>query len=557
MSVANQYRRKRAAALLAAAAVVVAIPANRRAQASTVNGTVAAGEYPAGAIATQNTFTGLGDNFSELNQAFATYTPGGNLELGLTGNLEPIGNGLILFIDSRPGGGIDNGVGGFNQFGSISGQRIDNWGTDINPAAGVTAPAGGASILAPGFNPEYALEIHNSGGASYFINVIDLTLPNSPSNNRNIFIGSAALNSGLAVTHTYRRDGGATDAGDITSSFNNTNVDGVTDTSAAGAATATKGLELLFENQFLAQTPGHALRILPFITNTDGASLSNQFLPGLGAGVDNLGPANDPVGTPLFDSRTFSERFYIDVFTPTLTAGTSWLTGTWTGGAAPNGAEHSARLTGSTATSVNILAPGVTVGYLDITNPAGYAIGGGGTLSFNGGAGAAVLFVNSGNQTISSVVNVASDWRVNVASGASVSTAGLSVSAGKVITKVGPGALTFGGATMSSGAGVTLDVQRGTVAVNGNLGSGLIAATTAPDVTVGVSAGGSTAVVNFGASQTLKTLKVNADGSANLLANGARAIVANTVVLTGNAKINIADNNMVLKAMPVGTEAGG
>jgi hypothetical protein len=92
-------RRKRVAALLAAAAAsVVSI---HRVHAATVNGTIAPGEYPAGAIATQNTPTGFGDNFSELNQAFANYTPGGNVELALTGNLEGNGNGLAGDADPK------------------------------------------------------------------------------------------------------------------------------------------------------------------------------------------------------------------------------------------------------------------------------------------------------------------------------------------------------------------------------------------------------------------------------------------------------------------------
>jgi len=39
-----------------------------------------------------------------------------------------------------------------------------------------------------------SFEIHNTGGASYFINVIDLTLPNTPANNREWWAAKLASN---------------------------------------------------------------------------------------------------------------------------------------------------------------------------------------------------------------------------------------------------------------------------------------------------------------------------------------------------------------------------
>ena len=558
MPAASFTRRTRAAALLGAAAA--AMGAANFARAATVNGTVAPGEYAA-TLATQTTPTGFGDDASELNQALANYIPGGNLELALTANLEPIGNGIVLFVDSKAGGGVANSAGhAFNQFGSISGARTQTWGADVDPGAGVTAPAGGASILAPAFNPDYALEIHNTGGAAYFINVIDLALPNAPDSNRDVAIGSAALDSGAAVTHQYtRRDaaGNPVDSGDVTSSFNNTNVAGVTDTSAAGAATATKGLELILESQFLARTPGHALRVLPFVTSADGAFLSNQFLPGLGAGVDNPGAANDPAGSPLFDARSFSDRFYLSVFVPTVTTSGDWLSGTsWSGGAAPDGAEHAARVAGAAAQSVTFASP-VTLGFLELDNAAGATIGGGGTLQLNGGAGAAALFVNQGSHTVNAVVNVQSDLRVNVAAGAAVGFGGLSAAANRQLTKAGDGTWTLGAGQVLNGAGLRVDVQRGTLAVAANLGNALDATTTAPDVTVGLAAGGSPAAVNFGASQTLKSLTVHPAASVNVLPHGGRTIVANTLALAPGAKVNLADNNMVLKSATLGTAPAG
>ena len=541
-------RRLRRAPIIAAAAsaAMAATPLH----AATINGTVAAGEY-ATTLATQNTPTGFGDNFSELNQALANYTPGGNLELALTGNLEPIGNRLVLFIDSRIGGGIANSVDeSFNQFGAIPGTASDDWGTDINPTAAVTPTPAGASILSPAFNPDYALEIHNTGGAAYFINVIDLTFPNEPSNNANIPLGSGTLNSGTAVTHTYLRDGGVTDAGDVTHAFDNTNTAGVTDTDASDAATATKGIELLFEGQFLNRTPGHALRILPFITSADGRTLSNQFLPGLD-GAPNPGTANNPLGTPLFDARDFSDRHYLDDFVPTL-SGTSWYADPWTGGVAPNGPEQSARLLAPPG-AVNFGLTGATLGYLEM---AAAGITGGGTLTFNGGSGAAALFASGAANTINAVVNVQSDLRVNVADAGMVSFGAMSMAAGKQLTKAGGGTLTIGGSS-SNGANIDVRVRAGTLNLNVNLGAGLDPVSTAPDILVGTSAGGAGAVVNLGASQTLHSLIVHPDATVNMVSSGARAVIADNVALGGNAKIDLADNNMVLKGMPAGVQTGG
>src|SRR5436305_1698006 len=82
-------------------------------------------------------------------------------------------------------------------------------------------------------------------------NTVDLTAPNDDTHpNKDIFLGGNAVGA-AAVTQTYFRDGGATNAGDITHIFDNSNVDGVTGTDASGAATGVKGFEWVFSSQFL------------------------------------------------------------------------------------------------------------------------------------------------------------------------------------------------------------------------------------------------------------------------------------------------------------------
>jgi hypothetical protein len=138
-------------ALTLAAAVAAATGSLAIAQV-TVDGTITTSEYgPAKAL--QGTATGFGNNVSELDGAYSAYNAtSGALNLGITGNLEGNGNGFVLFLDSRAGGGIANTQGGgFNQFGSISGRYSDDWGTDKDGGTGVDPTPGGGSIVNAGF----------------------------------------------------------------------------------------------------------------------------------------------------------------------------------------------------------------------------------------------------------------------------------------------------------------------------------------------------------------------------------------------------------------------
>jgi hypothetical protein len=100
-------------------------------------------------------------------------------------------------------------------------------------------------------------------------------------------------------------------------------------------------------------------------------------------------------------------------------------------------------------------------------------------------------------------------------------------------------------------------VQRGTLAINGNVGAGLNPRTTAPVLTAGLAAGGSPAVVNFAATQTLKSVTLHNDAAANVLPQGARVIVLDTVALNGNSKLDLGDNNFIAHSMPVGNATAG
>src|SRR5437870_12802166 len=156
-------------------AVAAASALASSAQAQTVDGIVSPGEYGP-ALALQGTRTGFGNNFSELDGAYGGYNAGaGTINLAFTGNLEGNGNGFIIFLDTKSGGGIANTQGGgFNQFGSMGGTRIDDWGTDTDGGAGVTPTPGGGSIVNAGFNPEKAIEVnYYAPNNAYYTNIVN------------------------------------------------------------------------------------------------------------------------------------------------------------------------------------------------------------------------------------------------------------------------------------------------------------------------------------------------------------------------------------------------
>jgi hypothetical protein len=286
------------------------------ARAITVDGTVKPAYFAP--VAVQDTPTGFGNNESELNAAYARLDASGNLSLLLTGNLQNNGNGLVLFIDSRAGGGVADSVtlSPYGILGSIGGAKTDDWGTDTDGSGGVNPTPGGGSILDPGFNPDISIEINSCCGSTYYTNIIDLTKPNDPDPDRDIYLGSNDYNVGSSGAQTYSRtdtDASKGHGGTITHAFNNLNTAGVSDTDASTALTATTGYEALISSQFLAND-GQRIKIMAFITNGGGDYLSNQFLGEAGlAGANNLGGPGDPGGTPLFDASKFGGNQYFTV----------------------------------------------------------------------------------------------------------------------------------------------------------------------------------------------------------------------------------------------------
>ena len=278
----------------------------------------------------QDTPTGFGDADgttlgNEIDGIYGVPHLDGSLSLMVTGNINTDYTGLVIFIDSKAGGAITNGLGamvlgdGSGQLGSLGGGKTDDWGTDTDGGFGVSPTPGGGSILDPGFDPDFSLEINADAGGYYF-NVIDMTVPNEPGLEGDVYLGQFPLD-GTANTSTYSRLFPVIYDADITHAFNNSNTAGVLGYDFGNPpgplgdpTTATTGLELLLSTEFLGggvvRDTGRDILVMPFITGTSGDFMSNQMLPGLG-GVENLGNPGGLGGTPLFDSREFAGNNYV------------------------------------------------------------------------------------------------------------------------------------------------------------------------------------------------------------------------------------------------------
>jgi hypothetical protein len=209
----------------------------------------------ANALATQTAATQFGDattpgqGGSELDQLFATCDAAG-LHIGITGNIEQNGNALVLFLDT-------NAATGSNVL------NATNASYKISNANGLT--------FDPGFTPDYAFAVNTFGGTTYvdYANIVDPT--------QSGFLGSTDVAGAELLAN----------GGNIAIAMNNSNVLGVDGSSAANAATATTGLEMLL-NQSAFGITGDS-RLLAYVVSGGGDYLSNQFLPGVPAGTGNLG----------------------------------------------------------------------------------------------------------------------------------------------------------------------------------------------------------------------------------------------------------------------------
>lgn len=223
-------------------------------------------------LATQTSATGFGDSSgtqnsnggSELNQIFGEIS-GGNLNLGITGNLEANFNKMFLFFDAVPGGEAtlqgDNNDGGFGEINNLAGATFDGASGDFTADYGMRFEVGGGFLGIRSFNL-----IENTGG--------DLLTAGGPGD--------------LPFTGT---------ANGVTLGWDNSNALGVTGESGDSAATATTGWEFQIDMEtFFGGMPVQDVGIVAIVTSADASFASNMVLPGIPGGGANLGSAPFDLG---------------------------------------------------------------------------------------------------------------------------------------------------------------------------------------------------------------------------------------------------------------------
>ncbi len=241
---------------------------------SNIDGAAIPSDAGAGSLrATQNVGTSFGENVNELNQLYVLAQSDG-LRIGITGNLATDGTALALLIDTNP----------------AAGQNVLNTASLLPPPGGLAELTGlRLDTAGGGFAPDQLFFANCSGGAIY---VDQIVLPTSGGASK-VYRGQGRQNDGDGTLT------GGSNPNNLFVAMDNRNTAGVTATSAAGAATATTGFELLVPYADIGLGATRLLRscapvrIGAFVVGTDG-TVSNQWLPGLGASqTGNLGLAPD------------------------------------------------------------------------------------------------------------------------------------------------------------------------------------------------------------------------------------------------------------------------
>jgi autotransporter-associated beta strand protein len=351
---------------------VAGIAQRTQAQSITVDGTLDAGY--GSAISTQTIQTGFGDSTSgdgnstqgsELDAAYGTIQ-NNTLYLFFSGNFEAVGQHVDVFIaDQRAGG-----------------QNV------LNATAGPMSNMNG-STFSPGFNATYMVDVNDYYGTLY-ANKDDLTTGQAG------YDGSVSLSGGI---------GHGTGTSGIMYGLNNINAAGIggdsgvaADQTAADAVST--GLELGIPLGLLGNPT--SVKVLADINaggnGNDDGYLSNQFLPGLPVGTNNLGAGGTLAGpnSGAFNLSTLTgEYFTVTAPAPAngiwaYAGGGSWGDSTkWSNSYVPSTAADSASFATATATSTITLDGARTISSLSFNDPsASYIIapgtGGSLTLAANG-----------------------------------------------------------------------------------------------------------------------------------------------------------------------------
>ena len=446
--------------LALAVSTALALGVGSHTLAQVIDGTLDATGYTR--FATQTVNTGFGDNQSELNAGYFRID-GGKLYLMITGNLESNNNKLVFFFDTKAGGQnvmrTDNPDVSFNQLN-------DKYG-------GMTHDAG--------FEPDYFLSISRDrpGGAEGSM-YIDFSELNTTGGGSGGYAGRMDVPADQILING--RPSGGNDRGvpRFTFGYNDSNTAGVSGDAPnaadpVAAEAVTTGFEVVLDLAQIGATGNFKM-----FTGVNGSShdyWSNQFLPGLVApqgnlGGDGLGNFTGTVSGVNFGN--FAGDQFVE-FTYAAPASTAWNNagngawgtgGNWSGGTAPVTSDATAVLgtaAGSAARTITLDVP-VALKSLTFDSAGGYTIDGTNALTVASAAADVPVNVLSGNHTINAPVVTDGTFRVNAATGTSLTIAGTFTADEVVVVKEGDGTLGL----PSVGQQTALVVAGGTARINPN-----------------------------------------------------------------------------------------
>ena len=260
---------------------------------------------PAGTVdyANGSELDGLYGYVDEVNnQLFLLFT--GNLQNGAGGKDSNSGNKLTVLLDVQPGG--QNKLRGDNV--DISFGNLNNMGDD---------GSGNGFTLDAGFEADYWMSIKTNNFPVY--QILDSAVLRTDGKLMD-FSGNSldygaydgnAKSDGVPVPY----DGPLLDIQDgftpniycnygprltqidpfnpvdglIGLFIDNSNIDGVTDVDVSDAGNVTTGIEIVIDLDEAGWDGVSDIKVMGFISNEDATYLSNQFLPGLPSGTDNVG----------------------------------------------------------------------------------------------------------------------------------------------------------------------------------------------------------------------------------------------------------------------------
>jgi hypothetical protein len=256
--------------------------------------------------------------------------PNNKLWLFLAGNMEGNYNKLVLFFDSQPGGQNplqDNNVDiSFNAVNNMAGITFDNgfvpdYWMDFNQ--GVDGGTGALQRFAD------ATVLRTDGALidPFFGVIVDYgsfdggqiaDYPTIPFAGPRIDIQDGSLGSLFANYGPRLSQLDPLNPVDnlVQVAMNNSNVAGVTDSSAAGAAMVNTGLEICIDLDELGWDGQQDILVAGWIANSGFDFLSNQVIGGLPFS-DNVGPRDaDGDGTNDLDFNTIDGTQYINLSNP-------------------------------------------------------------------------------------------------------------------------------------------------------------------------------------------------------------------------------------------------